>query len=154
MTGWRIGYTASPSNIAKAMANIQSHATSNPNSIAQEAAVAALDGSLDCVYEMKKHFLERRNYMVDRINKIPGLSCRMPKGAFYVMMNISKIKGKEIAGVTINTSDDFCDVMLDKALVALVGGSGFGADDFVRWSYAASMDSIKKGLDRLEEILK
>jgi aspartate aminotransferase len=154
MTGWRIGYTASPANIAKAMSNIQSHATSNPNSIAQEAAVAALDGSLDCVYEMKKHFLERRNYMVDRINKIPGLSCRMPKGAFYVMMNISKIKGKEIAGVKINTSDDFCDVMLDKALVALVGGSGFGADDFVRWSYAASMDSIKKGLDRLEEILK
>jgi aspartate aminotransferase len=154
MTGWRIGYTASPTNIAKAMSNIQSHATSNPNSIAQEAAVAALDGSLDCVMEMKKHFLERRNYMVDRINKIPGLSCRMPKGAFYVMMNISKIKGKEIGGVKINTSDDFCDVMLDKALVALVGGSGFGADDFVRWSYAASMDSIKKGLDRLEEILK
>jgi len=154
MTGWRIGYTACEGNLAKVMGNIQSHATSNPNSIAQEAAVAALDGSLDCVAEMKKHFLERRNYMVERINNIEGLSCRMPKGAFYVMMNISKIKGRVIKGVTINTSDDFCNLILEKALVALVAGSGFGNDDFVRWSYAASMKDITKGLDRLEEFLK
>ena len=154
MTGWRIGYTACEANLAKVMGNIQSHETSNPNSIAQEAAIAALDGSLDCVKEMKKHFLERRNYMVERINKIDGLSCRMPKGAFYVMMNISKIKGRVINGVTINTSDDFCNLILEKALVALVAGSGFGNDDFVRWSYAASMKDIEKGLDRLEEFLK
>lgn len=154
MTGWRIGYTACEANIAKAMANIQSHATSNPNSIAQAASIAALDGGLESVYKMKEEFLKRRNYMYERINAIKGLSCRMPKGAFYIMMNISKIKGKTIDGVTINTSDDFCSLLLDKKLVALVPGSGFGADDFVRWSYATDMDSIKKGLDRLEDFLK
>lgn len=154
MTGWRIGYTACETHLAKAMANIQSHATSNPNSIAQAAAVAALDGGLESVYEMKKEFLKRRNYMYERINKIEGLSCRMPKGAFYIMMNIQKIKGKTIDGVKINTSDDFCTLLLEKKLVALVPGSGFGNDDFVRWSYAADMKSIEKGLDRLEDFLK
>jgi len=154
MTGWRIGYTASPTHIAKAMSNIQSHATSNPNSIAQAASIAALDGGLESVYKMKEEFLKRRNYMYERINAIKGISCRMPKGAFYIMMNISKIKGKTIDGVKINTSDDFCSLLLEKKLVALVPGSGFGADDFVRWSYAADMNSIKKGLDRLEDFLK
>ena len=154
MTGWRIGYTACETHLAKAMANIQSHATSNPNSIAQAAAVAALDGGLESVYEMKKEFLKRRNYMYERINKIEGLSCRMPKGAFYIMMNIQKIKGKTIDGVKINTSDDFCTLLLEKKLVALVPGSGFGNDDFVRWSYATDMKSIEKGLDRLEDFLK
>ncbi len=149
MTGWRIGYTACDESLAKVMANIQSHATSNPNSIAQAAAIAALDGSLDCVYEMKKHFEERKNYMYEKINAIDGLSCRMPKGAFYIMMNISKIKGKKFDGVTINTSDDFCNLLLEKELVALVPGSGFGADDFCRWSYATGMDSIQKGMERL-----
>ena len=154
MTGWRIGYTASPTHLAKAMGNIQSHATSNPNSIAQAASIAALDGGLESVYKMKEEFLKRRNYMYERINAINGISCRMPKGAFYIMMNISKIKGKTIDGVKINTSDDFCSLLLEKKLVALVPGSGFGADDFVRWSYAADMESIKKGLDRLEDFLK
>ena len=149
MTGWRIGYTACEEGLAKVMANIQSHATSNPNSIAQAAAIAALDGSLDCVYDMKKHFEERKNYMYEKINAIPGLSCRMPKGAFYIMMNISAIKGKKYEGVTIQTSDDFCNLLLEKELVALVPGSGFGADDFCRWSYATGMDSIQKGMDRL-----
>ncbi len=153
MTGWRIGYTASEAHIAKAMANIQSHATSNPNSIAQAAACAALNGNLDSVMEMKAEFEKRRNYMYERINAIEGLSCRMPKGAFYIMMNISKVKGRKIYGQTINTSDDFCTLLLDKKLVALVPGSGFGADDFIRWSYAADMESIKKGMDRLEEFM-
>jgi len=149
MTGWRIGYTACEEGLAKVMANIQSHATSNPNSIAQAAACAALDGSLDCVYNMKKHFEQRKNYMYEKINAIPGLSCRMPKGAFYIMMNISQVKGKKYEGVTINTSDDFCSLLLEKELVALVPGSGFGADDFCRWSYATGMDSIEKGMERL-----
>ncbi len=149
MTGWRIGYTACDERLAKVMGNIQSHATSNPNSIAQAAAVAALDGSLDCVFNMKKHFEERKNYMYEKINAIAGLSCRMPKGAFYIMMNISKVKGKKYEGVTINTSDDFCSLLLEKELVALVPGSGFGADDFCRWSYATGMDSIQKGMERL-----
>lgn len=154
MTGWRIGYTACDESLAKVMSNIQSHATSNPNSIAQAAAIAALDGSLDCVYEMKKHFEERKNYMYEKINAIDGLSCRMPKGAFYIMMNISKIKGKKFEGVTINTSDDFCNLLLEKELVALVPGSGFGADDFCRWSYATGMDSIQKGMERLAHFVE
>ena len=98
---------------------------------------------------MRKVFEERRNYMVERINSINGVSCRKPEGAFYVMMNISLIKGKKIGDKVINTSDDFCELLLEKSLVALVPGSGFGAEGFVRWSYATSMENIKKGLDRL-----
>lgn len=153
MTGWRIGYTASNAEIAKIMSNIQSHATSNPNTIAQYAAIAALDGPHDAAESMRKAFLERRNYMVERMNKIDGVSCLCPHGAFYVMMNISKLIGKEIAGCKIKGSDDFADAFLEKANVAVVPGSGFGADNYVRWSYATSMENIKAGLDRLEKFL-
>ncbi len=154
MTGWRIGYTACSEPLAKAMANIQSHGTSNPNSIAQVAAAEALRGDLSAVMEMKKAFIERRNYMYERINAIDGVSCKMPEGAFYIMMNISKLKGRTIYGKKIETSDDFAAVLLDKALVAVVPCSGFGNDDFVRWSYATSMESIIKGMDRLEKLIK
>ena len=154
MTGWRIGFTAAPAEITKVMANMQSHAASNPSSISQAAALEAYNGTQDTVEEMRKVFEERRNYMVERINSIDGVSCRKPEGAFYVMMNIKDILGKEFHGKTINTSDDFCELLLEKSLVALVPGSGFGAEGFVRWSYATSMENIKKGLDRLEEFLK
>lgn len=154
MTGWRIGYTACAEPLAKAMANIQSHGTSNPNSIAQVAAAEALRGDLSAVMEMKKAFIERRNYMYERINAIDGVSCKMPEGAFYIMMNISKLKGKTLYGKKIETSDDFAALLLEKALVAVVPCSGFGNDDFVRWSYATSMDSIVKGMDRLEKFVK
>ena len=154
MTGWRIGYTASNEALAKVMANVQSHATSNPNTIAQAAAVAALDGPTDTVEMMRKAFLERRNYMVERIGKIDGVSCLCPHGAFYVMMNVSALFGREIAGCKINGSDDFANAFLEKANVAVVPGSGFGADNYVRWSYATSMENIKAGLDRLENFLK
>lgn len=153
MTGWRIGYSASHPEVAKAMANLQSHAASNPNSIAQAATVAALSGGKEEIAHMKEEFKKRRDYMVERINKIPGVSCRMPHGAFYVVMNISKLKGKTLAGKVINTSDDFADVLLEKAGLALVPCSGFGADDFVRWSYATSMENIIEGLNRLEKFL-
>ena len=153
MTGWRIGYTASNASIAKIMSNIQSHATSNPNSIAQCAAVAALEGPTEEIEMMRKAFEERRNYMVERMNRIKGVSAKMPDGAFYVMMNILEIKGKKIGDIVIKTSDDFAHAFLEKENVAVVPGSGFGADDFVRWSYATSMDNIKKGLDRLESFL-
>lgn len=153
MTGWRIGYTASHIEIAKAMSNLQSHATSNPNSIAQAATIAALSGGEEEIAYMKSEFCKRRDYMVKRINSIPGVSCRKPHGAFYVVMNISKLKGKTLGGKVIRTSDDFADVLLEKARLALVPCSGFGADDFVRWSYATSMDNIKEGLDRLEAFL-
>ena len=154
MTGWRIGFTAAAAEITKVMANMQSHAASNPSSISQAAALEAYNGTQDTVEEMRKVFEERRNYMVERINSINGVSCRKPEGAFYVMMNIKDILGKEFHGKMINTSDDFCELLLEKSLVALVPGSGFGAEGFVRWSYATSMENIKKGLDRLEEFLK
>ncbi len=153
MTGWRIGYTACCEPLAKAMANIQSHSTSNPNSIAQVAAAEALNGDLSAVEKMKKAFIERRNYMYSRINSMKGVSCKMPEGAFYIMMNISKLKGKTICGKVINTSDDFADVLLENALVAVVPCSGFGNDDFLRWSYATSMEAITLGLDRIEKLL-
>jgi len=153
MTGWRIGYSASNAEIAKIMGNVQSHATSNPNSIAQKAAEAALTGPQDAVEMMKAEFVKRRDYMVDRINKIEGLSCIKPNGAFYVMMNISKLIGKVIDGVVIKGSDDFADLLLEKANVALVPGSGFGTDIHVRLSYATSMENIKEGLNRIEKFL-
>ena len=154
MTGWRVGYTACEAQLAKAMGNVQSHATSNPNSIAQAAGVAALDGGLETVYKMREAFMQRRDYMVKRISQIEGVSCLNPGGAFYVLMNISKIKGKTLYGKKIETSDDFTDLFLEKANVAAVAGSGFAADDYVRWSYATSMENIQKGLDRLEKFLK
>ncbi len=153
MTGWRIGYTASNATIAKAMSNVQSHTTSNPNSIAQAATVAALKGPKDDLEMMIKAFDERRKYMADRINSIDGVSCLTPKGAFYVMMNISALKGKKIAGRVIETADDFAGVFLDEELVAVVPGNGFDAPDYVRWSYATSLDNIKEGIDRLERLL-
>lgn len=154
MTGWRIGYTASTPEIARVMSNIQSHATSNPNSIAQAATVAALSGGEEEIAMMKEAFRERRDYMVERINSIEGVSCLKPHGAFYVLMNISKLKGRTMGGKAIHTSDDFAEVLLEQAKVAVVPCSGFGADDFVRWSYAVSLDNIKEGLSRVEQFIK
>lgn len=153
MTGWRIGFTAANPEITRVMSNIQSHAASNPCSVSQAAALEAYSGPQDTVEEMRRVFEQRRNYMVERINSIPGVSCIKPEGAFYVMMNIRGILGKKFYGRTINSSDDFCELLLEKSLVALVPGSGFGAEGFVRWSYATSMENIKKGLDRLEDFL-
>jgi len=154
MTGWRIGFAAANEKIAKIMANIQSHAASNPNSIAQAATLAALKGPQDEVEEMRLVFKERRDYMANRINSIEGVSCTMPQGAFYIMMNIEKLIGKTIAGTVITGSDAFAEAFLNVAKVALVPGKGFGADNYLRWSYATSMENIKEGLDRLEKFLK
>ena len=153
MTGWRIGYLAATAKLAKAISNVQSHATSNPNSIAQAATITALDGPMDGVEEMKKAFCERRNYMVERINQMDGVSCRKPQGAFYVMMNIKALIGKNIAGTVIQGSEDFARVFLDEFKVAVVPCVSFGAEGFVRWSYATSMENIERGLDRLEQLL-
>lgn len=153
MTGWRIGYTASNPEIAKAMTSVQSHSTSNPNSIAQAATVAALNGPMDELKVMIKAFDERRKYMAERINAVEGVSCLVPQGAFYVMMNISALKGKTIAGKLINNADDFAEIFLEKELVAVVPGTGFSAPDYVRWSYATSLENIKEGIDRLERLL-
>lgn len=150
MTGWRIGYAAAPLEVAKIMSNIQSHVTSNPNSIAQKAAEAALTGDQSSVEFMVSEFIRRRNYMVERINAIPGLSCVKPNGAFYVLMNISELIGKEIEGKKITGSDDFAELLLEYAGVALVPGSGFGVDTYVRLSYATSLQNITEGLNRIE----
>lgn len=153
MTGWRIGFAVANDKIAKIMANVQSHAASNPNSIAQAATLAALTGPQDEVEEMRLVFKERRDYMANRINSIEGVSCTMPQGAFYIMMNIEKLIGKTISGTVITGSDAFAEAFLTNAKVALVPGSGFGADKYLRWSYATSMENIKEGLDRLEKFL-
>lgn len=153
MTGWRIGYAAAPANIAKVMSNFLSHSTGSPSTISQWAAVEALEGPQETIEDMRKVFEQRRNYIVDRMNRIDGVSCIVPEGAFYVMMNIEQLKGKTIGGTRINTSDDFAMAFLEKELVAVVPCSGFGAPDFVRWTYATSMENIKEGLDRLEHFL-
>lgn len=154
MTGWRVGYAAAPANIAKVMSNFLSHSTGAPSTISQWAAVEALEGPQDTIEAMRKVFEERRNYIVERMNQIDGVSCINPEGAFYVMMNIEKLKGKTLGGAVINNSDDFAMAFLEKELVAVVPCSGFGAPDFVRWTYATSMENIKEGLDRLERFLK
>lgn len=151
MTGWRIGYTASGKEIAQIMKNIQSHATSNPNTIAQYASIEALKGDKSAIEEMKAAFIARRDYMVDKINAIPNLSCRKPEGAFYVMVNISKLFGKVFNGKEITNSVDFAEYLLDAFKVAVIPGAGFGSDDYVRLSYATSLDNIKEGLRRIEE---
>lgn len=153
MTGWRIGYCACAPEIAKIMGNVQSHETSNPNSIAQYAAVTALNAGLDFVDEMKAEYIMRRDYMVEHINAIDGVSCLKPQGAFYVMMNIKDLLGKEFCGCKTESSMDFADALLSKALVAVVPGEGFDSPGYVRWSYATSSYNIKRGIERLQKFL-
>lgn len=153
MTGWRIGYAASPAPIAKVMANYLSHALSNPCSISQYAAQIALTDSQETVKTMRRAFERRRNYMVDRMNQIPGVSCIKPQGAFYVMMNIEQLIGKEMHGVVIKDAGDFCKLFLEYGKVAVVPGTAFNAPNFVRWSYATATENIRKGLERLERFL-
>ena len=153
MTGWRIGYVAAPAKIAKVIANFLSHSTGSPCTISQKASALALSASQASIEEMRKAFEERRNYMVERMNQIEGVSCIKPEGAFYVMMNIEKLIGKELHGTVIRNSDDFGNLFLKYGKVAVVPGTGFAAPNFVRWSYATSMENIKEGLDRLERFL-
>ncbi|KHO62480.1 aspartate aminotransferase [Thermoanaerobacter sp. YS13] len=153
MTGWRIGYTASSLEIAKVMSNIQSHTTSNPNSIAQYASVAALSGDETVIKRMAEEFNKRRIYMVERINKIKGLKSNKPQGAFYVMVNIDEYIGKEIKGKIIRGSIDFANALIEGANVAVVPALPFGMDNYIRISYATSIENIEKGLNRIEEFL-
>lgn len=153
MTGWRIGFTASNEKIAKIMGNLQSHTTSNPSSISQYASITGLMDDKSSLEEMKTQFELRRNYIVEEINKINGLSCKMPKGAFYVMVNFTELKGKEINGYKIENSIDLANLLLDEVKVAVVPGVAFGDDDFIRLSYATSLDNIKDGIKRVKELL-
>ena len=153
MTGWRVGYCAANKQLAKIMSNYLSHSTGAPSTISQWAAVEALNGPQETIESMRLEFLKRRDYIVKRINAIPGVSCINPNGAFYVMMNIEQLIGHTLGGRLIENDDDFAVALLEKALVAVVPCSGFGAKNFVRWSYAASMENIEKGLDRLEKFI-
>lgn len=153
MTGWRMGYACAEAGVAKVMGNYLSHCTGSLCSITQRAAVAALSGPQDEVENMRRAFEQRRDYIVAQMNAIPGVSCLKPQGAFYVMMNIEALLGRTLHGTTIQSGDDFARVFLQKGLVAVVPGAGFGAPNFVRWSYATSMENIAAGLDRLERFL-
>ncbi len=153
MTGWRIGYTLSNETVAKAMASYLSHSTGAPATPAQYAAVEALSGSQDSVEMMRAEFEKRRNHLVERMNKVPGVSCLKPQGAFYVMMDVSGFVGKEMYGHVIEGDADFAQLFLEKGGVATVPTSAFAAPNYLRWSYATSMENIDKGIDRLEKFL-
>jgi len=154
MTGWRIGYACGPRELMGAMTKLQSQSTSNPTSIAQKAAVEALNGPQDAVAAMVVEFEKRRTYIVERLNAIPGVTCFKSTGAFYVFPNFSAVYGKSFNGKTINNSTEFAAYLLEEAKVALVPGVAFGADKYARLSYAISMENIKKGVDRIEAAIK
>jgi len=149
MTGWRVGYAAGPQDIISAMTKFQGHATGNINSIAQKASIEALEGPQEVIENMRMEYNERRDYMVRELNSIRGISCNNPDGAFYVFPNISKLYGMRFKGKAINTEMDVVNYILDEAHVAVVPGKAFVYPDHVRFTFAISMESIKKGLERI-----
>lgn len=149
MTGWRIGYAAGPAPIIRAMIDLDSHSTSNPTSVAQYAAIAALAGTQEPVYEMIAAFRERRDYVMERLKNIPAISCVRPNGAFYAFINIEKLLTS--FGGNYENSDELSKVLLEEELVAVVPGSAFGSDRHIRISYATSKMQLEKALDRLEK---
>ena len=153
MTGWRIGYAAGPREVISAMSAFQSQATSNPNAVAQYASMVALNSDQTCVCEMVQQFEKRRDAICGRINAIPGISCRKPEGAFYVMMNIKYILGRRYERKPIVDSMSFADTLLKAKKVAVVPGVAFEAEGYCRLSYATSMDNIQRGLDRIAEFV-
>lgn len=154
MTGWRIGYCAASEKIAKLMMSIQSHVTSNVCSITQYAALEALNGPQDEITKMINEFEKRRNYMINRIESIDNLSIVKPKGAFYIMINIENYLGKEINGKILNDSMEFCASLLENEKLAVIPGKAFGLNNYIRVSYATSMEAIKEGLNRIESFIK
>ena len=154
MTGWRIGYTGSSAEIAKLMGSVQSHQTSNPNSIAQKAAVEALNGDQSEVIAMNAKFEERRHYMYNRVKKMPLVSTIEPEGAFYIFIDVSKTFDKSYKGEKVGTVDNFAKILIDEYNVAVVPCTDFGYDTHIRLSYAISIEQIEKGLDRIESFLK
>lgn len=150
MTGWRIGYSASEANVAEAMADLQSHSTSNPTSIAQAAGVAALNGSMESVENMAAEYARRRDFAWSYLLSIPGVTCTKPAGAFYLFPNVSKCFGKSYNGKVINNATELAALLLDEANVAVVPGIAFGNDNYLRLSYAMSMEVLEKGMERIK----
>ncbi len=153
MTGWRLGYAAGPKDIIDAAIKIQDHVSSNANSIAQKAGVAALKGDQSSVAKMVGEFDKRRTYIVGRLNAIPDICCLTPHGAFYAFPNISALYNRSVAGSIPKNSSRLVDILLEKAGIAFVPGEPFGSDNHVRISYATSMEAIEEGMDKLENIL-
>src|SRR5687768_9487010 len=154
MTGWRIGWTLSPANIAKAMADLQSQETSNPCSVSQYAALAALQGPQECVGQMRKEFVKRREFVRQRVASLPGLSCSEMAGAFYAFINIQPHLGRTYRGVRVDNSSQWCLELLAQQNVAAVMGSAFGAEGYARVSFATSLENLQAGFDRIETFLK
>lgn len=153
MTGWRIGWTLSPMNVAKAMDNLQSQETSNPSSVSQYAALAALEGPQECVDEMLREFGRRRDFVRRRIRELPKLSCCEMGGAFYAFVNIKAHLGRTYRGVKVENSSQWCLELLSQQSVAMVMGSAFGAEGYARLSFATSLENLEKGLGRIEAFL-
>jgi aspartate aminotransferase len=153
MTGWRMGWTVGPAHVIKAMANIQSQQTGNPCSISQYAALAAIEGDQDCVEKMRREFETRRDLVCRRLAAMPGILCPVPGGAFYAFFKVAAYFGRTLAGRKVTDSASFCQAVLEAAHVNLVPGSAFGAEGYVRLSFAASREQLNGGLDRLEQFL-
>ncbi|CAI3194978.1 pyridoxal phosphate-dependent aminotransferase [Clostridium neonatale] len=153
MTGWRLGYAAASEQIVKHMTSIQSHMTSNVNTITQYASIEALNGPIEDLKNMVKEFESRRNFMIEKLNSIDGISIIKPNGAFYIMVNISEYLNTSLDGIKISNSLDFAKVLLEEEKVAVIPGSGFGLDNYVRLSYATSKEIIGKGIERISSFL-
>lgn len=154
MTGWRIGYTGSSKEIAKLMGSVQSHQTSNPNSIAQKAALAALTGPQEAVEQMRQEFEKRRDYMYDRIAEMEYISAVKPEGAFYFFVDVSGLLSKSYQGKPVGTAARLAEILIENYQVAVVPCADFGFDDHIRLSYAISMEQIQKGLERIEALIR
>jgi aspartate aminotransferase len=154
MTGWRLGYAAGPKELISAIETLQSQSTSNPTSISQAAAVAALTGTQEPVGIMAKEFAKRRKYVVDRLRAMPGITCTLPEGAFYVFPRVSSYFGAKWQDKKISSAMDLSLYLLQEGKVALVAGEGFGSSEHVRISYATSMKNLEQGLDQIEAALK
>lgn len=154
MTGWRIGYTASSPEIAKLMSSVQSHQTSNPNSIAQVAATEAINGPQDSVANMRNEFDKRRKYIVDRVENMPYFDLNNPKGAFYIFVDCTDVLDRSYKGKKIETTSNLADILLNDYQVAIVPCMDFGSPDYIRLSYAVSLEEIKKGMDRIQSFVE
>ncbi len=153
MTGWRIGWSLAPAEFTRSMGNLQSQQTSNPNSVAQWAAVEALTGPQDSVAEMRQAFQDRRNYIIPALQAIDGIECVMPGGAFYAFPDVSAYLGTDLDGYRIQSSQDLADYLLNEAWVSTVHGTAFGAEGYIRLSFACSMEQIEEGVARIEKAL-
>ena len=153
MTGWRVGWMIAPADVTRAAASLQSHATSNVSNVAQAAALAAVTGDLQAVYEMREAFDRRRTTIHKMLNEIPGVVCPEPEGAFYVFPSFQEWIGRDVAGTTIESATHLAQVILEKAKVAIVPGEGFGAPGYARLSYALGDDDIREGVGRIADLL-